>query len=599
MIKKVTLPKLGQTVESATIERWVKAEGDPVSKGEVICEITTDKATLEVESFHKGTLLKVLAPQGVELKVGDLIAVVGDPGEAVPEEIVEEARAQQGAAAGSTEAQPPAAAPPAEKKPSAEEKPAAPKKPAAAKKPQRKPPAAASSDVKIMTLPKLGQTVESARIERWVKAEGDPVSKGEVICEITTDKATLEVESFYRGTLLKVLAPEGDEELDVGAPIAAIGPEGAEVPAELLSGAAALAGAEEAEAPAESPAQEAVATADPAPAAVRHEAGRTFASPRARMRAREHGIDLATVTGSGPNGRIVESDVLAVAEAAPAAPAAVQATPVAQRLAEARGVDLAAVRGTGVGGKITKEDVLSAAAPGPAPAAAPGEIVPLTPMRRIVAERMTLSKQTTPCYYLDIDADVTDMVALRNKLNTRTGRENGVKISFNDFIIRACGRALAAFPPVNSRWVEAGIERRIEANVGFAVALDEGLVVPVVRRADEKSLQQLSRETADLAERARSKKLLPEEYQDGCMTVTNLGMFGIQRFVAVVNPGESTILALGAIEDRVVYRQGGIQVRKMMTLTLSVDHRLVDGAVGAQFLAAIRDALEAPRMLVD
>jgi pyruvate dehydrogenase E2 component (dihydrolipoamide acetyltransferase) len=606
MIKKVTLPKLGQTVESATIERWVKAEGDPVKKGEVICEITTDKATLEVESFHRGMLLKVLAPEGVELSVGDLIAVVGDEGEAVPDELVAEAKAQQGGAAEAPAATPAKAA--AEAKGETSPRPA--EKPAPAKTPERKPPAKTgagkASDVKIMTLPKLGQTVESAKIERWVKAEGDPVKKGEVICEITTDKATLEVESFYRGTLLKVLAPEGDEELEVGAPIAAIGPEGAEVPEDLLSGAAPAAPAEEeAEAPAEAAPEssEAAAATPAAPAAaVRHEGGRIFASPRARMRARERGVELASLAGTGPNGRIVEADVLAAAEAGPAL--AAKATPVALRLAEARGVDLATVEGTGVGGKIKKEDVLRAAeaapaAPAAAPAAAPGQVVPLTPMRRIVAERMSLSKQTIPCYYLDVDADVTDMVALRNRLNNRADRKSGAKISFNDFIIRACGRALAAFPPVNSRWVEGGIERRSDVNVGFAVALDEGLIVPVVRGADAKPLRELSREVADLADRARSKKLLPEEYQDGCMTVTNLGMFGIKRFTAVVNPGESTILALGAIEDRVVYRQGGIQVRKMMTLTLSVDHRLVDGAVGAQFLAAIRDALEAPQTLVD
>lgn len=614
MIQKVTLPKLGQTVESATIERWVKAEGDPVKKGEVICEITTDKATLEVESFHRGTLLKVLAPEGVELSVGDLIAVVGDEGEAVPDELVAEAKAQQGGAQEAPAATPAKAA--GEAKGETAPRPA--EKPTPKKMPERKPPTKAAesserrpgpagkaSDVKIMTLPKLGQTVESAKIDSWHKAEGDPVKKGEVICEITTDKATLEVESFYRGTLLKILAPEGDEELEVGAPIAAIGPEGAEVPEDLLSGGAPAGPAEEeAEAPAEAAPEstEAAAATPAAPAAaVRHEGGRIFASPRARMRARERGVELASVAGTGPNGRIVEADVLAAAEAGPAI--AAKATPVALRLAEARGVDLATVEGTGVGGKIKKDDVLRAAeaapaAPAATPAAAPGQVVPLTPMRRIVAERMSLSKQTIPCYYLDVDADVTEMVALRNRLNNRADRKSGGKISFNDFIIRACGRALAAFPPVNSRWVEGAIERRAEGNVGFAVALDEGLIVPVVRGADAKPLRELSREVADLAERARSKKLLPEEYQDGCMTVTNLGMFGIKRFTAVVNPGESTILALGAIEDRVVYRQGGIQVRKMMTLTLSVDHRLVDGAVGAQFLAAIRDDLEAPQTLV-
>jgi pyruvate dehydrogenase E2 component (dihydrolipoamide acetyltransferase) len=263
-------------------------------------------------------------------------------------------------------------------------------------------------------------------------------------------------------------------------------------------------------------------------------------------------------------------------------------------MAAGRGADLAAIRGTGPRGKVLKEDVLRAAEAPPPPA--PGRIVPLTPMRRIVAQRMLLSKQTIPCYYLDIEADVTDLAVLRAALKDR---EPGAKITINDFVIKACGNALASFSAVNSRWTDAGIERRAEVNVGVAVALDDGLIVPVIRGADRKGLREISREAADLAERARTKRLRPEEYQGGGITVTNLGMYGIRRFIAVVNPGESAILALGAAEDRVAVRTGGIQVRKMMSLTLSVDHRLVDGAVGAQFLVAIRDMLEAPKGLVD
>jgi pyruvate dehydrogenase E2 component (dihydrolipoamide acetyltransferase) len=217
-------------------------------------------------------------------------------------------------------------------------------------------------------------------------------------------------------------------------------------------------------------------------------------------------------------------------------------------------------------------------------------------MRRIVAERMALSKRTIPCYYLEVEADVTDLAALRGALKEK---DPGAKITINDFVIKACGKALAAFSAVNSRWTDAGVERRAEANVGVAVALEEGLIVPVIRNADRKPLAEISREAADLADRARTKRLRPDECQGGCMTVTNLGMYGIQRFIAVVNPGESTILALGVAEDRVVVRQGGIQVRKVMAMTLSADHRLVDGAVGAQFLVAIREALEAPKGLIE
>jgi len=571
MIHKVTLPKLGQTVESATIERWVKHEGDAVAKGDVLCEITTDKATLEVESFFKGTLLKVVKGEGEELPVGALIAVVGDPGDEVPADVASEASA---AAAPAVEKKTPARKPPAAKSPA----------PAPAKRAQSRSTkgaaSAAGSKAKVVTLPKLGQTVESAAIEKWHKREGDAVAKGDVLCEITTDKATLEVESFFTGTLLKVLKGEG-EELPVGTPIAVIGSPGDAIPGDVdaVAGGATVEGALAAVA--------APAAAD-VPRAAAREGGRVIASPRARRRARELGVALATVTGTGPGGRILEANVMAATEGGGGL--TVKATPLARKVAAREGVDLASVTGTGTGGKVTKADVLAGAG---APAVTPGEVVPLTPMRRIVAERMLRSKQTIPCYYLEIDADVTDLVALRNKMNARGGE----KTSFSAFILRACGLALRAFPAVNSRWVEGGVERRGEAHVGLAVALDEGLIVPVVRNVDRKDLATVNRESGDLAERARSRRLRPEEYQDGCMTVTNLGMFGIKSFIPVVNPGESTILGLGLIEDRVVSRQGGIHVRKMMTLTLAVDHRLVDGAVGAQFLEMIRDALEAPQGL--
>ena len=446
--------------------------------------------------------------------------------------------------------------------------------------------------IQKVTLPKLGETVEVSTIDKWLKAEGDAVAVGDVLCEITTDKATLEVESYHRGTLLKIIAPTG-KELPVGTLIAVIGDVGEKIPADILAQAGrALAAARTAKAAATAAAAPAPAEALPAATG-----GRLVASPRARRAAKELRVDLPRIRGTGPGGRIIEADVRAAAKAA----RAVKASPVARKVAARMGVDLAAVASAAAGGKVMKEHVLRAAAAGgraaPAPAPGkPGEVVPLSAMRRIVAERMLLSKQTIPCYYLEMDADVTDLVCLRNKMNAR---QDAQKVTFNDFIVKACAVALRAFPPVNSRWVEGGIERRAEVNVGFAVALDEGLVVPVVRNVDRKSLAQVAAEAAGLVERARSKRLQPDEYQGGCLTISNLGMYGIRSFIPVVNPGESAILGLGMIEDRVVFRQGGIQVRKIMTLTLAGDHRIVDGAVGAQFLEAIRDALEAPAKLVE
>jgi len=597
MIQKVTLPALGETVDTSTIERWVRKEGDAIRRGEVLCEITTDKATLEVESYHDGTLLKILAPEGAELPVGALIAVIGEPDDEIPADLL--------AQAGKAPAEAPA--PKAEAPASAAAKPA----PAPAAAPKATPATAGQAGAEVegfhrVTMPALGETVDTSTVERWVRKEGDKVRRGMVLCEITTDKATLEVESYYDGALLKILAPEGME-LPVGAPLAIIGQAGAEVPASMLAGAAPPAPTEAAPpapSPAKAPAPQAAApparvpAAPPAPVqAARSPGGRIIASPRARRRARELGVAIETVRGTGPGGRIIEADVEEAAAAAPAAPG-VKASPLARKMAAAEGVDLASVAGTGPGGKVMKADVLAGPrAPAAAVAGRPGEVVPLTAMRRIVADRMLLSKQTIPCYYLTMDVDMTDSACLRAKLNQRAN--GGPKISFNDFVIKACAGALVAFPAVNSRWVEGGLERRSEVNVGLAVALEEGLMVPVVRSADAKTLRQIAAETSDLAQRARTKRLTPDEYQDGCLTVTNLGMFGIRNFIPVVNPGESCILGLGLIQERVVFRQGGIQVRQIMTMTLSVDHRIVDGAAGAQFLEMVRDLLESPQKLAE
>jgi len=465
--------------------------------------------------------------------------------------------------------------------------------------------------IQKITLPKLGDTVETSTIENWLKKEGDAVAVGDILCEITTDKATLEVESFYRGTLLRIVAPTG-KELPVGALIAVLGDPGEKIPDEVLAEAGAVA------AKAKSAVKPGATETSPATSAFTRQAmadksaagsieaapvaaatGRLVASPRARRLAGGLGVAIETIRGTGPGGRIVEADVEAAAKVAPT----VRATPLARKLAAQKGVDLATLAAPGR--KVTKEDVLRAkatpeAAAGAAaqPCAAPtsGQVIPLSLMRRIIAERMLESKRTMPCYYLEMDADMTDLAALRAELNA--GRESG-KITFNDFVLKACGQALRAFPVVNRRWVEGGIERRGEASVGLAVSLDEGLIVPVVRDVDRKPLRQISEEAADLVERARSKKLKPGDYRGGCMTVTNLGMYSVRSFAPITNPGESAILGLGVIEDRVVCRQGCMRIRQMMTLTLAADHRLVDGAVGAQFLEMIRDLLEAPQKLVE
>jgi len=454
--------------------------------------------------------------------------------------------------------------------------------------------------IQKVLLPKLGQTVERAVIETWRKAEGDAVAKGDILCEITTDKATLEVESYVKGTLLKVTGQAG-QELPVNAVIAIVGDPGEEIPEEVLQEAAAsaaAAGALSDAAPqtaraAEGREQTGQAVADAAAAETQaelpvHPSGRLFASPRARHLAASEHVPLVVLIGSGPEGRIVEADVTAYLDKL----SDLKVTPLARKLACERGVDLIALAAGGR--KVAKEDVL--AAPPVRRAAARGprqERIGLSPMRRIIAERMARSKREIPCYYLHMDVDFTGLMASRQKLNARVGK----KISINDYIILACGRALADFPDCNSTWDGDGIIRRGEVNVSLAIALDEGLIVPVVRNVERKSLLQVAADTRDLIDRARGKRLLPEEYEGGCMTVTNLGMFGIKHFIPIVNPGESCILGLGIVEERPVIRQGGIHIRQMMTMALACDHRLIDGAVGARFLERIRDLLEHPAQL--
>ncbi len=440
-------------------------------------------------------------------------------------------------------------------------------------------------------MPKLGQTMEEATVERWHKKEGDKVAKGDVVLEITTDKATLEVESFIAGVVRKILAPEGVT-LPVNTPIALVGDPDDPLPDNLTELEAAARGeaapapaAAEAktEEPSRAEAPTAVGEAPPAPPP-----GRVLISPRARRHAREEKVPFQILRGTGPNGRIVEKDVLDYL----ARRGKIKTTPTALAVAFERGVDVTTLTASGTGGRITKEDVL--AAPVAAPAAAPqAKRIELTAMRRIVAERMTQSKREAPHFYLIMEIDMTEAVKLRTKLNA----EGKVRIGFHDFLIRACATALREHPQMNVAWAGDAVRQRGEVNIGLAVALDEGLIVPVVRDADRLSLQQTAQESGRLIERARSKHLTPDEYHGGCLTISNLGMFNVDNFVAVINPGESAILGVGRIAQKPVVIDGGIHVRAMMGVTLSADHRSVDGAIAAAFLNRVKGLLEAPEQL--
>jgi pyruvate dehydrogenase E2 component (dihydrolipoamide acetyltransferase) len=421
-----------------------------------------------------------------------------------------------------------------------------------------------------LLMPALSPTMTEGNLAKWHKKEGDPVKSGDVIAEIETDKATMEFEAADDGILGRILVPEGAQGIKVNAPIALLLEPGEDKAA--LDRAKPKAGAK-AEA-AKPPPQ---AAPPPPPSAARVDGdGRIFASPLARRLAAEAKIDLRQLQGSGPHGRIVKSDIEAALEAGTAKPAPAAKAPTAPAAAPAPPARPAA----GLG-----KDQVAALAGNP-----PYTALPITGMRRVVARRLTEAKQTIPHFYLTIDCDIGKLLQLRVEVNAASP----VKISVNDFVIRAAALALRQVPRANASWSEEAILLWDRVDVAVAVALDDGLITPIIRDADKKGLGAIAAETKDLAARARAGKLKLTEFQGGTFSVSNLGMYGIKEFAAVINPPHGCILAVGAGEERAVARDGALAVATMMSLTLAVDHRVVDGAVGAQYLAAFKALVEAP-----
>ncbi|RWC96674.1 MAG: pyruvate dehydrogenase complex dihydrolipoamide acetyltransferase [Mesorhizobium sp.] len=443
-----------------------------------------------------------------------------------------------------------------------------------------------------ITMPALSPTMEEGNLSKWLVKEGDKVSPGDVIAEIETDKATMEVEAVDEGTVAKLVVPAGTEGVKVNALIAILAGEGEDAGAAAKGGgdAAPKAEAPKAEAPkAEAPrpaaaAAPAPAKAEPAPAANGHAGGdRTFASPLARRIAKDAGVDVANVTGTGPHGRVVKADVEAAiagggAKAAPAAKAPAGA-PAAAPAPKA----------------MSDDQVLKLFAEGSY------ELVPHDNMRKTIARRLVEAKSTIPHFYLTLDCELDALLALRTQLNaaapvkkTEKGEVPAYKLSVNDMVIKAFAVALMAVPDANASWTDSAMVKHKHADVGVAVSIPGGLITPIIRHADEKTLSTISNEMKDLASRARSRKLKPEEYQGGTTAVSNLGMFGIKDFAAVINPPHATILAVGAGEQRAVVKNGEIKIANVMSVTLSTDHRAVDGALGAELLGAFKRMIENP-----
>ncbi len=441
-------------------------------------------------------------------------------------------------------------------------------------------------------MPALSPTMEEGKLAKWLVKEGDEVKSGDILAEIETDKATMEFEAVDEGTIGKILVPEGTEGVKVNAPIATLVGEGedASAPVDISSAMASIKDAVSAETkapakpaavpapPEKKPVLETAKAASPS-AQGKGEGNRVFASPLARRIAQQKGIDIAGLSGSGPRGRIVKSDVEgakpgAQKPAAAAAPRAEAAHPGGAGMAVAPLPDARLF--------FKPEDY---------------EEVPHDSMRKAIAKRLTSSKALIPHFYLTVDCRIDGLLAVRAKLN-EAAPKGGYKLSVNDFVVKASAMALMRVPEVNASWTDTAILRHKHADVGVAVALDFGLITPIVFRAEEKGLVAISGEIKSLAERARTKKLKPQEFEGGGFAVSNLGMFGIKQFTGVINPPHAAILAVGAGEERAVVVGGKIEAATIMTVTMSCDHRVIDGATGARFLQAFKQFVEEPAAML-
>ena len=536
MAEIINMPRLSDTMEEGTVAAWLKKVGDKIEEGDILAEIETDKATMEFESFHEGTLLYIGVQEGETTKVDQLLAIIGEEGEDISEALngSAEKEASADAAVASTEDT-------ADDDASSDN----------------------SSDlpegVTVVTMPRLSDTMEEGTVATWLKKVGDEVEEGDILAEIETDKATMEFESFQSGNLLYIGLEEGDS-AKVDSLLAIIGPKGTDVSGIAKSfdaNGSTSSKKEEApkkEAKVEAPKKEAPKAAPAQTETTTTASGRIFVSPLAKKMAEEKGINLSQVKGSGENGRIVKRDI---ENFTPSAAVAQSSAPVAKFVASGQ------------------EDF---------------DEKPNSQMRKAIAKNLAKSKFTAPHYYLNVEFDMDNAMAFRTQYNSIPD----TKISFNDMIVKACALALRQHPQVNSQWFDDKMRLNNHVHIGVAVAVEDGLLVPVVKFANEQSLPQIGAAVRDFAGRARKKKLSLDEMEGSTFTISNLGMFGIESFTSIINQPNSAILSVGAIVAKPVVKNGQVVAGNTMKLTLACDHRTVDGATGSQFLQTLKGYIENP-----
>ena len=540
----INMPRLSDTMEEGTVASWLKKVGDRVEEGDILAEIETDKATMEFESFNEGVLLYIGIQEGETTKVDELLAIIGEEGEDItslieegakikPELVEEEAMESTNENEDTTEA----------------------KKNVVAEIP---------GGVVVVTMPRLSDTMEEGTVASWLKNVGDFVEEGEILAEIETDKATMEFESFNEGTLLHIGLAVG-ESAKVDDLLAIIGPEGTDVSnlaqnfssgtrkeinvveKKSLESSQAVATPE---IPKQKQEVETPKVENPAPIVSNN--GRIYISPLAKKIAEEKGISLNQLQGTGENGRIIKRDV--------------------ENFSTATATVTSSVTKFVASGQEDSDEISH------------------SQMRKVIAKRLGESKFSAPHYYLAVEYDMDNAIAFKKQYNSIPD----TKISFNDIVVKACALALRQHPQVNSQWFEDRMKLNNHVHIGVAVAVEDGLVVPVVKFANEQSLQQIGAAVKDCAGRARNKKLTPQEMEGSTFTISNLGMFGIESFTSIINQPNSAILSVGTIVQKPVVKEGQIIVGNTMKLTLACDHRTVDGATGAAFLQTLKGYIENP-----
>ncbi len=570
MAEVINMPRLSDTMEEGTVAKWLVSKGDKVEEGDILAEIETDKATMEFESFYEGTLLHIGIEEGETAEVDKLLAIIGEEGEDISDLINGGGDSKDESDDASEEDDEKL------KDEDSEDKKDSQKKDNEDSEENESGDDSSSNSevpegVEVITMPRLSDTMEEGTVATWLKQEGDSIEEGDILAEIETDKATMEFESFYSGTLLKIGIEEGDT-AKVDSLLAIVGPEGTDV-SEVMKNFKKGGGSSKDK-------KKETKSNDASTSKGKSEDKKEKASKDA---SKDKSEEKSKSSDKKQSGQATKDD------------GRIFVSPLAKKLAEEKGINLSQVQGSGDNGRIVKKDIENYQPGVGAQAYTPVgqeefEEVKNSQMRKTIAKRLGESKFTAPHYYLTVELDMDNAISARTAINS----DPDVKISYNDMIIKACAMALRKHPQVNTQWHGDTTKIAKHIHVGVAVAVDEGLLVPVLKFADQMSFSQIGANVKELAGKARNKKISPDEMQGSTFTVSNLGMFGIKEFTSIINQPNSAILSVGAIVQKPVVKNGAIAVGNTMTVTLACDHRTVDGATGAKFLETVRKYIENP-----